>query len=71
MESQRVLFLVICVLLTLWGAVLLFAARSVWDVVGKLLGNYAEPSRGLLLFARICGFGLFVAGIGMIMSSMV
>ncbi|NMN00669.1 hypothetical protein G1C96_1248 [Bifidobacterium sp. DSM 109958] len=57
-------FIVACVVLALWGSALLFAAEWVWDLVCRVTNTYTDPSRGALLFARICGFVLFVFGIG-------
>ncbi|KAB8286951.1 hypothetical protein [Bifidobacterium avesanii] len=58
--------IVACVVLALWGAALLFSADWVWRLACKITGTYTDPSRGALLFARICGFILFVIGIGVV-----
>lgn len=64
MTSTDIGMIVACIVLALWGAALLFSADWVWRLACKLTGTYTDPSRGTLLFARICGFILFVIGIG-------
>ncbi|KAA8820773.1 hypothetical protein [Bifidobacterium vespertilionis] len=64
MSGSDIGMIVLCVVLALWGAALLFSADWVWRIACKITGTYSDPSRGTLLFARICGFVLFVFGIG-------
>ncbi|WP_291527578.1 hypothetical protein [Bifidobacterium sp. UBA744] len=66
MSGTDIAMIVACALLALWGSALLFAADWVWGIVCRLTGIYNEPSRGTLLFARICGFILFFFGIGFV-----